>query len=218
MAGRLTTHVENFNSSLSVNTFEQRLFPALALIVLKREGILSELSTNSEVAVLQDRLVKAGARGTELCIADQTLPDNSTFNEGGNRTMIVRRMAPSEGGWLRSYGEFDELRRQMQSLMGAPEAAFLGRSGAGVFPAVNVTQDENNLYVRAELPGMKASELQVTAVKNRLSRQAHAKFSPRMKPRAIIDARGPGVFSAAVSSCLSTSRQTRLLLTTLMEY
>ena len=83
--------------------------------------------------------------------------------------MIVRRMAPSEGALLRSYGELDELRRQMQSLMGGPEAAFLGRSGAGVFPAVNVTQDENNLYVRAELPGMKASELQVTAVKNRLA-------------------------------------------------
>ena len=49
------------------------------------------------------------------------------------------------------------------------EAGFLGSTGAGVFPAVNVTQDENNLYVRAELPGMKANELQVTAVKNRLS-------------------------------------------------
>ena len=83
--------------------------------------------------------------------------------------MIVRRMAPSEGAWLRKSGELNELRRQMQSLMGGMEAAFLSSSGAGVFPEVNVTQDENNLYVRAELPGMKANELQVTAVKNRLS-------------------------------------------------
>jgi HSP20 family protein len=83
--------------------------------------------------------------------------------------MIVRRMAPSEGAWLRNSGELNELRRQMQSLVGGMEAAFLSSSGAGVFPAVNVTQDENNLYVRAELPGMKANELQVTAVKNRLS-------------------------------------------------
>ena len=83
--------------------------------------------------------------------------------------MIVRRLTPSEGAWLRNSGELHELRRQMQSLMGGMEAAFLGSTGAGVFPAVNVTQDENNLYVRAELPGMKASDLQVTAVKNRLS-------------------------------------------------
>ena len=83
--------------------------------------------------------------------------------------MIVRRMVPSEGAWLRNSGELNELRRQMQSLMGGMEAAFLGSSGAGVFPAVNVTQDENNLYVRAELPGMKPNELQVTAVNNRLA-------------------------------------------------
>ena len=83
--------------------------------------------------------------------------------------MIVRRLAPSEGTWLRNSGELHDLQRQMQSLMGGMEAAFLGSTGAGVFPAVNVTQDENNLYVRAELPGMKANELQVTAVKNRLS-------------------------------------------------
>ena len=83
--------------------------------------------------------------------------------------MIVRRLAPSEGAWLRNSGELHELRRQMQSLMGGMEAAFLGSSGAGVFPAVNVTQDENNLYVRAELPGMKPNELQVTAVNNRIA-------------------------------------------------
>ena len=83
--------------------------------------------------------------------------------------MIVRRMVPSEGAGVRNSGELNELQRQMQSLMGGMEAAFLSSSGAGVFPEVNVTQDENNLYVRAELPGMKANELQVTAVKNRLS-------------------------------------------------
>jgi HSP20 family protein len=83
--------------------------------------------------------------------------------------MIVRRMASPEGAWLRSHDELDEMRRQMQTLMGEMEAAILARPGAGVFPPVNVTQDDNNLYVRAELPGMKTSELQVTAVKNRLS-------------------------------------------------
>lgn len=83
--------------------------------------------------------------------------------------MIVRRMVPSEGRWLNSHDEFNGLRRQMQGLMGEMEAALLGRPGAAAFPAVNITMDDENLYVRAELPGMKASELQVTAVKNQLS-------------------------------------------------
>jgi HSP20 family protein len=36
---------------------------------------------------------------------------------------------------------------------------------AGVFPLINVTEDTNKYYVRAELPGMKSNELdiQVTA-------------------------------------------------------
>ena len=83
--------------------------------------------------------------------------------------MIVRKMMPSEGRWLSNYDEFDGLRRQMQGLMGDMEAALLGRTGAAAFPALNVTLYDENLYVRAELPGMRASELQVTAVKNRLS-------------------------------------------------
>ena len=83
--------------------------------------------------------------------------------------MIVRRLAPSEGAWLRNSGELHELRRQMQSLMGGMEAAFLGSTGAGVFPAVNVTQDENNLYVRAELVGSKKSCVDLAAMQAKLS-------------------------------------------------
>ena len=38
--------------------------------------------------------------------------------------MIVRRMAPSEGAWLRNSGETHELRRQMQSLIGGRGGSF----------------------------------------------------------------------------------------------
>ena len=86
--------------------------------------------------------------------------------------MIVRRMVPSEGGWLSSYDDFDQMRRQIQGLVGEMEAAFSARPGAGIFPAVNVTQDEDNLNVRAELPGLKASELQVTALRTDFPCQA----------------------------------------------
>jgi HSP20 family protein len=56
----------------------------------------------------------------------------------------------------------------MQRLLDNP-AGDEGAAGSGVFPPVNVTQDGDNFYVRAEVPGIKASELSITAVKNRLT-------------------------------------------------
>jgi len=82
--------------------------------------------------------------------------------------MLIRRMVPTESPWFSGHDELDGIRRQIRGLMGEMEEAMLARPGA-IFPALNVTQDEDNLYVRAELPGMKPSDLNVTAVKNRLS-------------------------------------------------
>jgi len=41
--------------------------------------------------------------------------------------------------------------------------------GPGVFPAMNVTQDNDRYYVRAELPGIRTSDLQVSVERNKLS-------------------------------------------------
>jgi HSP20 family protein len=40
---------------------------------------------------------------------------------------------------------------------------------AGIFPLINVTQDRDHLYIRAELPGIKADELSITATNNNLA-------------------------------------------------
>jgi len=40
---------------------------------------------------------------------------------------------------------------------------------AGVFPLINVTQDRDHLYIRAELPGIKAEALSITAIDNTLA-------------------------------------------------
>jgi HSP20 family protein len=42
-------------------------------------------------------------------------------------------------------------------------------SGAGVFPPLNITQDDDNFYVRAEIPGIKPAELSISALRNRVS-------------------------------------------------
>jgi len=41
--------------------------------------------------------------------------------------------------------------------------------GAGVFPPVNITQDYDNYYVRAEVPGIKPKEMEISATARRLS-------------------------------------------------
>jgi len=44
-----------------------------------------------------------------------------------------------------------------------------GDMGATVFPPVNISQDSENYYVRAELPGVAPKELEINALGQRLS-------------------------------------------------
>lgn len=84
--------------------------------------------------------------------------------------MLVRRVWPARPALENTWNDFDQLRREMLRLFeGASVGTAASVSGAGVFPPVNVTQDAENFYVRAEVPGVTASELQISAVKNRLS-------------------------------------------------
>jgi HSP20 family protein len=42
-------------------------------------------------------------------------------------------------------------------------------SAAGVFPPMNITQDDDAFYLRAEIPGVKAAELSISALRNRVT-------------------------------------------------
>lgn len=68
-------------------------------------------------------------------------------------------------GFSKSFLELDRLRRQMDEFFGAVSGGTVPMPSAGVFPLINVSEDANKYYVRAELPGMKSNELdiQVTA-------------------------------------------------------
>jgi len=84
--------------------------------------------------------------------------------------MLLRRVMPARPAFESSWTELDQLRRQVLRLFESPPGNDLhGTTGAGVFPPLNVTQDEENFYIRAEVPGIKASELSISAVGNRLS-------------------------------------------------
>jgi HSP20 family protein len=45
----------------------------------------------------------------------------------------------------------------------------LERDVAGVFPAINLSEDSENYFIRAELPGLSAEDIDIQALKNNLT-------------------------------------------------
>ena len=63
---------------------------------------------------------------------------------------------------LRSpFGDLERMRTQLDSLFNAIGGESGAAIGAGVFPAVNITETTDNYFVRAELPGIKNDDLQL---------------------------------------------------------
>jgi HSP20 family protein len=84
--------------------------------------------------------------------------------------MLYRRLfnVPT-WGFSRPFREFERLRRQMDEMYGAFTGGTLPMPSAGVFPLINVTEDTNNYYVRAELPGIKSDELDIQVTREGIS-------------------------------------------------
>jgi HSP20 family protein len=83
--------------------------------------------------------------------------------------MIVRRIGFPNIGWRSAFTDLERIRRDMDRLF---EQVLGGTSrplSAGVFPLINLTEDTDNYYVRAELPGLKADELSITVTGNNLT-------------------------------------------------
>ena len=83
--------------------------------------------------------------------------------------MLVRRVWPSRPTFYSPLAYIDSVRREMLRLLDSVPGDASGEVSAGVFPPMNITQDADNFYVRAEVPGVKANELSISAVRNRLS-------------------------------------------------
>ncbi|MDL2328241.1 Hsp20/alpha crystallin family protein [Desulfosarcina sp. OttesenSCG-928-A07] len=73
------------------------------------------------------------------------------------------------------FDEFDTM-RQLGRLLGAAT----GRTAspdAGVFPAINISEDTDNYYISAELPGVKAADLDLNVTANQLTLAGDRKIS-----------------------------------------
>jgi HSP20 family protein len=105
--------------------------------------------------------------------------------------MFVRRAWPSRPTFESAYADADQLRNDMLRWLGALSDPTGRDLNAGVFPPVNVTQDNDRFYVRAEIPGIDPKDLSISAIRNRLvisgARQIakeHERVSYHRKERA----------------------------------
>ncbi|MEW6501462.1 MAG: Hsp20/alpha crystallin family protein [Thermodesulfobacteriota bacterium] len=60
------------------------------------------------------------------------------------------------------WADFERMRREFDSLFQGLAGDYAGRPGTTVYPALNISEDANNLYVRAEIPGVKGSNIDVS--------------------------------------------------------
>ena len=84
--------------------------------------------------------------------------------------MLLRRTTDwPTWGWKSPFEEMERMRRQMDWLSGGLSSGLFGQPAAGVFPLMNVTENKDNYYVRAELPGLNADELDISVTGDTLS-------------------------------------------------
>ena len=85
--------------------------------------------------------------------------------------MFARRLFDFPSlGWQHQFADLERMSRQMdrltQAVTGRPGMNWLS---ARVFPAVNLTEDQDKYYVRAELPVIKANSLNIQFVGRNLT-------------------------------------------------
>lgn len=85
-----------------------------------------------------------------------------------------------EPGW-NPQGELAQLQRRMDRLFqnaygleGRPERV-------GVYPPVNISEDRDHIFVRAELPGVRAADLEITLQDNNLILRGERKIAAEDK-------------------------------------
>ncbi|MFO7750373.1 MAG: Hsp20/alpha crystallin family protein [Desulfobacteraceae bacterium] len=94
--------------------------------------------------------------------------------------MIARRFFNTPAfGWRSPFSELERIRQEMERLskgVGGEQ----GRTDkmAGVFPALNLSENKENYYVRAELPGLVTEDLSIQADGKSLSISGEIKPQP----------------------------------------
>ena len=89
--------------------------------------------------------------------------------------MIYRRFFNIPSWKFRSpWEELDRMRQQLDQLFYPTSSQ---SAGAGVFPLINLTEDKDNYFVRAELPGVNADALDIQVTGNNLAISGERKIA-----------------------------------------
>ena len=92
--------------------------------------------------------------------------------------MIYRRLyGVPTFGFRDQSNELDRMRRQMDRLFSDMSSLPSFEPKAGVFPLVNITEDGDNFYIRAELPGVEGNGLDIQATANNISISGERKIA-----------------------------------------
>ena len=103
-------------------------------------------------------------------------------------------------GFRSAFEELDRMRQDMDRLFGGSGGRYPTPQSAGVFPLINLTEDKDSYYVRAELPGLKADELNISATGNTLAITGERKVADEGKNvRYHRKEREAGTFSRIIS-------------------
>jgi HSP20 family protein len=77
--------------------------------------------------------------------------------------------------------ELDSLQRRMDRLFQNAYGSEPSPWRVGVYPLVNISEDRDHLYVRAELPGVKGEDLEITLQDNNLILRGERKIPTEAK-------------------------------------
>ena len=83
--------------------------------------------------------------------------------------MIFRRINYPRYNLRSTFEDLEKMRNEMARLFDQATGRSFRATTAGVFPLVNVTEDKDSYFVRAELPGLKAEALNITVTGNNLT-------------------------------------------------
>ncbi len=76
--------------------------------------------------------------------------------------MLLRRLSSVPGyGFDTPFDEIERMRRQMDRLAGQLSGGTTGEQFAGVYPLINVTEDTDNFFIRAEVPGLSPDDIEI---------------------------------------------------------
>lgn len=113
--------------------------------------------------------------------------------------MVTRRLFDfPDFGWRNPFEEMERMRRYLDQMMGQSETGFRVPA-AGVFPLVNLTETKDSYVLRAELPGVKAEDLDIQATGRNITIAGERKIEPDPNARYHRREREAGRFSRALT-------------------